>query len=228
MYYNSIILKLVENGIIDDNNHPYFKEEIPHNGGGGIKGDVNYWRMSISIVKTQETRGMGMTFGGLKKYFNNYFPVISEYLKFDDPKITDNTTLYVKFSGRGKNLTDILIKLSEFILSPSPLFNSFDIKYGIMDNLDKYYLKKIFKGSREKDILCHNESGDSIFRFLKKDGEWTLVGKSTVIQKFEEKEGKILTMVYLAYSNGIVTTDFVDDKYVYLIRKIKLDQLFSN
>jgi len=225
MYYNTIILIFFNNELINKENSYYFKEEIAYI--KSHKNDINfYWRIRITTNKTHETRGTYMQFGLLKNYLNGIFPILKTHLKFDDPNVNDDTVVYIKFSGRGKNLTHNLSELKHFINTND--CTEFDIKYGIFLSDFIPYEKKINKFSRKSDIATHNENGCVMYGYLK-EKEWVCYknASSVLIIKDNDKKSTIMTAFYLEYVSNIPTISFIENEFIPLVRKFKLAQILS-
>lgn len=234
MYYDTIILRFFDDEFVKKENNYYFKEE------GSYKKHYEkyinyYWRIRISTKNSHETRGTFIIFRELKNIFK-MFPLAIPYLKFDNPEIDDDTNVFVKISGRGKNLIDNLTELKYFINSDK--CTAFDVKYGIITNEIELYQRKIYKSSRKNDIVSHNETGYAMHGYIK-NNEWVCYKNTTSVLKLREiitknKNGenevikKIVTAFHFEYTNNLLSEEFIEPEYLPLIRKLKLAQIFSD
>jgi hypothetical protein len=193
----------------------------------------SYWRIRISII-SHETRGMSTTLKELKENFDINLPLISPYLKFDDPNINDDVVVYLKFSGRGKNLKKNLDDLVLFI--KSDYFTDTDIKYGIINNTDEFRIHVAYKPTKKYDIILHNENEYSAIHY-KNNPNWSIYKTITTVQKFVEGKKQyihkyvkfdLITLYYLEHINGKLSDEIYQEGYKSELRKLKLDQLFSD
>jgi hypothetical protein len=227
MYYDTIILRFFNNELINKEKNYYFNEESAYR--KHFREYVEfYWRIRITTKKTHETQGSFISFGELKKYFNDIFPILTSHLKFDNPNINGDTIVFVKFSGRGKNLGHNLTDLRDFIYSIK--CTGFDIKYGIFLNELDSYIRNIHKSSRKNDIACHNENGYAMYGYLK-NNEWECYKHITSVIILRDTNidirKEMVTAFYFEYTNNIPTISFMETEFISLQRKFKLTQIFS-
>jgi hypothetical protein len=237
MYYDTIILRFFDDESVKKENNYYFKEETSYR--EQYKKYIDfYWRIRLSTKKSHETRNTFITILELKQYFNKIFPLVTSYIKFDNPNINDNTIVYVKISGRGKNLNYNLTELGRFINSKK--CTAFDVKYGIFLNELESFKRKIHKISRKIDIACHNETGYAIYCYIKNDN-WGCYKKATSVLILKDiilKNSKnsyenifikeIVTAFYFEYINNSLTEEYIEPEYLPLLRKFKLTQILTD